>query len=90
VTIGKAGSLAYIKDVDKTVRIIPPSITKLSTIGSGDSFTAGMVYSFIKEFDFIESLKMSTAIAAANTLMIGAGLFNKKDIQKLYKKVKVI
>ena len=89
ITLGKKGSMAFNPEVNKIIKVIPPKITKLSTIGSGDSFTAGLVYSLINNYSFEDALRMATASAAANALKIGAGRLDKRDIFRLFKKTKV-
>ena len=87
ITLGKQGSIALNPDTKKIIKIIPPAVNKISTIGSGDAFTAGLLYSFINKYSYSDTLRMATAAAAANAITLGAGSLNKKNIFQLYKKV---
>lgn len=85
VTLGKKGCIGYYGQ--NYYRIKPPKLKKLSTIGSGDAFTAGLIYSFIKENRFYEALIFATACAAANTMKIGAGELNLSAVNKIYQQM---
>lgn len=86
LTKGRKGCIGF--DGKEFIKVKPPKITKISTVGSGDAFTAGLIYSFINEKNFADSLVFATACAAANALKIGAGELNLKDIYILLPKVK--
>jgi len=86
LTKGRKGCIGF--DGKKFIKVKPPKITKISTVGSGDAFTAGLIYSFIKGKNFADSLVFATACAAANALKIGAGELNLKDIYKLLPEIK--
>jgi len=88
ITLGKQGAIGLDPRTKKTVKVTPPSIAKVSTIGCGDAFTAGLIYSFIKNYPYPDALKFATATASANALKIGAGVLDKRDISRLLKKVK--
>lgn len=89
VTLGKKGILAYYAEKNKFIKIFPPDIKKISTIGSGDAFTAGLIYSLIKKYNFADALKFATATASANALKIEAGFLDKQNIFRLLKKIKI-
>ncbi len=86
LTLGKKGCIGF--NGEKYIKIKPPKIDKISTVGSGDAFTAGLIYSFIKNKNFTESLVFATACAAANALKIGAGVLDVRDIYRLKRKIK--
>jgi len=88
VTLGKQGAIGLDPLTKKIFKTTPPPINKVSTIGCGDAFTAGLIYSFIKNYKYSDSLKFATAVATANALKIGAGVLDKRDISRLIKKVK--
>ncbi|MBN1898734.1 MAG: 1-phosphofructokinase family hexose kinase [Spirochaetes bacterium] len=86
LTMGKKGCLGF--DGKEWLRVMAPGIKKVSTVGSGDAFTAGLIFSFIKKYDFKQSLVFSTAVAAANALKIGAGNLDVSDIRALLPRVR--
>jgi fructose-1-phosphate kinase PfkB-like protein len=61
----------------------------IDTVGSGDSFLAGFVLNYIKNIDLENCFKCAIACGAANTLVPGPGIFFKKDVEKLLKKVEI-
>jgi 1-phosphofructokinase/tagatose 6-phosphate kinase len=66
-----------------------PARTPLSTIGSGDSFLAGLLAAWYRRADVTEALARAVATGAANTLKLGAGVFDLEDVEALARQVKV-
>lgn len=56
----------YASNFDFHFKIIPPQINTVDSLGSGDSFTAGLIYAWHKKLSFKEGLKIATALGAAN------------------------
>lgn len=98
----------YLTNADKTFyasnfnyffKIDPLKIDALDSTGSGDSFVAGLTYSWLKQDVFEESLKFSTALAGCNAnrfdvcnVGIDEALKVKEDIKifPIGKKIKLI
>lgn len=89
ITLGEKGSIYLNRKKEKIIKVIPPPIKKISTIGSGDAYMAGLVYGFINKMKIEKTLKWATALGAANALKIGAGILRKKDAELLYRKIKI-
>lgn len=68
---------------------LPPGYIK-GSVGAGDAFCAGMLYSIYKEFPIEESLKIACAAAACNLSEVDSisGMKNIEEIRKLYEKYK--
>jgi len=76
ITIGEKGSL-YLNEEKKVIRYPAETINKISTIGSGDAFTAGIIYGILNKKNITESIKAATHLAALNAMKIGAGCLPK-------------
>ena len=70
-----------------TLDSVPPTISYIvGTVGAGDSFCAGILYSIYKKLSMDEALKIAAASAAAN-LSAGdsvGGLRSIEETMKLY------
>ncbi|MBZ4666183.1 carbohydrate kinase family protein [Mahella sp.] len=62
------------------------------SVGAGDAFCAGMLYSIYKELSIEESLKIACAAAACNLSEVDSisGMKNIEEIRKLYEKYKAV
>ncbi len=80
VTDGAAGSLAA--DADGAWRAGSPPAGPY-TVGAGDSFLAGLLHAFERHTPLPEALRSAAAIAAANTLVPGAAVFDTDAAEAL-------
>jgi tagatose 6-phosphate kinase len=87
VTSGKDPALAF--DGHRFWRIHAPKITAVNPIGSGDAFTAGLVWQLLRGADLGEACRWASAAGAANALTIMAGEVRRKDVRRLAAEVRV-
>ena len=87
VTAGKEPALAFDGEIFR--RIISPRIKAANPIGSGDAFTAGVVWRLLRGDDLGEACRWGAAAAAANALTPMPGELNRKDVTRLAKEVRV-
>jgi 1-phosphofructokinase family hexose kinase len=87
VTAGKGATVAY--DGRAFWRITPPAIDAVNPIGSGDAFTAGLVWRLLRGDDLGEACRWASATGAANALTMMAGEIQRKDVARLARKVDV-
>jgi len=68
---------------------LPPGYIK-GSVGAGDAFCAGMLYSIYNKLSVEESLKIACAAAACNLSEVDSisGMKNIEEIRKLYEKYK--
>jgi tagatose 6-phosphate kinase len=85
VTSGKDATLAF--DGQQFWRIHAPKIKAVNPIGSGDAFTAGLVWRLLRGADLGEACHWATATGAANALTMMAGEIRRKDVQRLTSQV---
>lgn len=87
VTAGREPALAF--DGGKFWRVISPRIHAVNPIGSGDAFTAGVVWRLLRGDDLGEACRWGAAAGAANALTPMPGDLNRKDVIRLAKEVLV-
>jgi fructose-1-phosphate kinase PfkB-like protein len=87
ITLGKAGAIAANKD--GTWFAAPPPIQALSPVGSGDALLGGVVSQLMQRKMLPDALGFGVAVAAANTLTTGAGVFQTTTALELARQVKV-
>jgi 1-phosphofructokinase family hexose kinase len=60
-----------------------PSTPNVSAVGSGDSFLAGIVVSLAEDPSLKNAVRLGIAAGAANTLQIGAGKFQRLQVESI-------
>ena len=87
VSEGRAGAVLVSEESDAW-RILPPEITALNPIGSGDALMAGLIFShFVEKETLPESVRFGTACAAANCLTLTSGVVRAETINQLLSQV---
>ena len=87
VTNAKGPALAF--DGSRYWRIHPPAIRALNPIGSGDAFTAALVWRLLKGDDLGESCRWGAAAGAANALTPMPGDLDRRQVRKLAPQVRI-
>lgn len=87
VTAGKSPALAC--EGHRLWRIHSPVITSVNPIGSGDAFTAGLVWRLTQKDNLGEACRWAAAAGAANALNTMPGELDKKELELLVKEAKV-
>ena len=87
ITSGKRG--AVVASADGLWEAVPPPLTALSAIGSGDSLTAGFVWAWGQGRGCAEALKLGVAAGAANALVYGSGFCTREQILAIAARVTV-
>ena len=87
VTAGKNPTLAF--DGESIWRVESPVIPAVNPIGSGDAFTAGLVWRLVQGDNLGESCRWAAAAGTANALTVMAGELDKIDVERLAGKAKV-
>ena len=81
VTAGKEPTLAF--DGQRFWRITPPRLKAVNPIGSGDAFTAGLVWRLLRGDDLGEACRWASAAGAANALTLMAGEVHRPEVERL-------
>jgi 1-phosphofructokinase family hexose kinase len=80
----------YASNFDYFYKIKPLQIKEIDATGSGDSFVAGIAYSWLQADVFEDVLKLSTAIAGLNATSFDVSKVNLDEAIKLKDKIKVL
>jgi tagatose 6-phosphate kinase len=87
VTAGSGPTLAF--DGRSCWRVVSPRIKAINAIGSGDAFTAGLVWRLLRGDDLGEGCRWAAAAGAANALTLMAGEVRRDDVERLAAAVRV-
>ncbi|NLU95980.1 1-phosphofructokinase family hexose kinase [Chitinophaga sp. Ak27] len=85
VSMGETGAMLITAEL--SIKIPAPGVTRVSTVGAGDSMLAGIVYSLSAGTDILEAVQFGVACGTAATLNPGTALCKKEDAQVLFGEV---
>lgn len=74
---------------EKAWRVVPPKVQRRSTVGSGDSFVAGVAIALARGEDIVEGLRLGTAAGAATAMTPGTALGTADEIAALMPQVQI-
>lgn len=87
VTAGKAPALSL--DGETLWRVESPAVRVVNPIGSGDAFTAGLVWRLVQNDSLGEACRWAAAAGAANALSAMPGDLERADVERFANEVKV-
>jgi 1-phosphofructokinase family hexose kinase len=87
ISLGSQGAVAHYQGL--IYDAVPPDVKEISTIGSGDSMIAGMLFALEKGLGIQDALRLGSAAGAATALSDGADVGEKADVDRLISQVKV-
>lgn len=82
VSLGPQGALLVTKDICE--QIVPPRVTKNSTVGAGDSLVGATVLALLEGHSIRESARRGVAAGTAATMNHGSELCKGKDVELIY------
>lgn len=85
LTLGSQG--AVLVDATGAVSAQAPSVSAVSSAGSGDSFLAGLLTALAAGYPPAQALRWAVAAGTANTLVPGGGRFTLPDFQRILPEV---
>jgi tagatose 6-phosphate kinase len=77
-------------DGKKVTEILPPRIEALNPIGSGDSFSAGLLNALLRGADLFEAARFGVACGVANALTLLPAEFEKRQVDELVTQVRMV
>lgn len=87
VTLGDRGALLVTAEGAR--RIVPPWVERVSTIGAGDSLTAGLAAGILRNLPLLEAARVGIAAAAADVTTLLPGTVDADLVERLATRVKV-
>jgi tagatose 6-phosphate kinase len=85
VTLGKDGSITGCKG--KIYETVLPKVYAVNSVGSGDSFVAGMAAAFMRGMDIKNSIKFASACGCANAEEKSTGFVKLQRVESLFKDI---
>jgi 1-phosphofructokinase family hexose kinase len=89
ITLGKLGAVG-IDSAGQPLGWAAPDVAGTFPTGSGDSLFGGLVAGLAHGFSLREALRLGVAAGAANTLQVGAGVFDRHQVEMLLPEVKLL
>ena len=87
ISLGAKGSIAGYND--KFYKVTFPKVNAVNTVGSGDSYVAGVAVALNRGYDIKELLKLASACGTANSLEKETGFVREDVVLDLINKVNV-
>lgn len=85
VTLGNEGAMLCLEG--KVIYVHPIAIQAVNTIGSGDSFTAGLAFARANQYSWKQMLELATACSASNALFEQVGFIDLQQVNDFQNKV---
>lgn len=81
---------SYLAIEDRIVSALAPVVERVSTIGSGDAYLAGLLAGMLhRKLGPVDSVRLAAGCAAANAESLGAGAFEARRAEELAEEVRV-
>jgi 6-phosphofructokinase 2 len=87
LTLGAEGALLITRDQVWRAQALP--VKPVSTVGAGDSFLGGLIWSLVSDHDLKDAFRYANAAGSAALLSPGTALCHWEDTERLYRQVKV-
>jgi tagatose 6-phosphate kinase len=87
--ITDAEKIFYASNFDFHFKVKPPVVKAVDSTGSGDSFMAGIIYSWHNDLTFADGLKLATSLGAANASRYDVSNIILKDTDELIRNVDI-
>jgi fructose-1-phosphate kinase PfkB-like protein len=87
ITLGAAGALGM--SAEGCWRAVAPPVEMVSSVGSGDSLTAGLATAMLRGDSLPEALALGVACGSANTLTSLPGNIDPVQVEALRRQVRV-
>jgi 6-phosphofructokinase 2 len=71
------------------LKVVPPDVQVMSTVGAGDSTVAGLVLKLSQGGNLAEASRLAVAAGTAATLTSGTELCHKADVERLLPLVEI-
>jgi len=84
------GKEIYASTLDFKFKVIPPKITAIDPTGSGDAFTAGIVYGWHHDLTFDETIKLACSLGSVNAMSFSVCEVLKQQTEKYLDYVEIL
>lgn len=87
ISLGGDGSLVSTDQGIYDVKV--PKIEAVNTVGCGDSMIAGFAVGMARDYSIEESIRLASAVSAANAMRLETGFFVKEDMEALLPQIQI-
>lgn len=87
ISLGGEGSLVSCQEGAYDVKV--PKIEAVNTVGCGDSMIAGFAVGISRGLSMVETIRLASAISAANAMRLETGFFVMEDMEALLPKIQI-
>jgi tagatose 6-phosphate kinase len=87
ISLGKEGALASREG--ERLRIVPPAITEVNAVGSGDALVAGFAIGLLEGMTLAEMARLGVAAGTANAMSWDIGHFTADEVARVAERVAV-
>ena len=87
LSLGERG--AFVSRGAERFHVVPPQITEVNPVGSGDAFVAGFAIGLLEHMPLRDMAVLACAAGAANAMTWDIGHFRKDEVDSLMHKVEV-
>lgn len=87
ISLGAEGSLVSCEEGVFDIKV--PRIDAVNTVGCGDSMIAGFAVGMSRGLSVVETVRLASAISAANAMRLETGFFVKEDMEAILPKIEV-
>lgn len=88
VSLGKGGSITG--HGKKLYEAVIPKVQAVNSVGSGDSFTAGMAVAIKRGMSMEDAIKFASACGTANAMEKQTGFISQENVDSLFQRIQVI
>ena len=87
ISLGKEGSLVSGKEGVFEVKV--PAVDAVNTVGCGDSMIAGFAVGMSRGLSMEDTIRLASAVSAANAMRMETGFFVKEDMEALLPQIQI-
>lgn len=87
LSLGERG--AFVSRGRERLHVVPPKITEVNPVGSGDAFVAGFAIGLLEDRSLREMAVLGCAAGTANAMSWDIGHFTKEEVEKLKAQVEL-
>lgn len=87
ISLGAQGSVVSCQEGVYEVKV--PKIDAVNTVGCGDSMIAGFAVGMARKLPIEETIRLASAISAANAMRLETGYFVKEDMEAILPQVQI-
>ncbi|OMH40605.1 1-phosphofructokinase family hexose kinase [Desulfurobacterium indicum] len=86
-SLGRYGAVAVTEE--KVIRVVPPDVKVINTVGAGDSVVGGFIYALDKGETLAEAVAFAVSCGTATVMMEGPKLCKPDDVYDVYERVAI-